>query len=199
MKKEGLLLISAFVFVAVVLFVLRFLIGGNEDTWLCSSGMWVKHGNPKDPMPDSGCGLEESTWDTQKFDEAGLVLEIPPNTVFKKEGADDNGKIRVVSFYVEKYSSEELVYQLYCVYSLMEEATSKDLDRIKTGLDPNSVKEINIDGYEGIEGLDITSGAKTHYLSVILKDGRLFSISTWPPTEDNKSLTDQIVDTFDFK
>ncbi len=29
---------------------------GDEDTWLCQNGQWVKHGNPSAPMPTSGCG-----------------------------------------------------------------------------------------------------------------------------------------------
>lgn len=30
-------------------------IGGNEDTWLCENGGWVRHGNPTAPMPSGGC------------------------------------------------------------------------------------------------------------------------------------------------
>jgi putative hemolysin len=38
-----------------VLFVVR-LFSGNEDTWLCQNGQWVKHGNPSAAMPSTGCG-----------------------------------------------------------------------------------------------------------------------------------------------
>ncbi|OGG11565.1 hypothetical protein A2Z00_05010 [Candidatus Gottesmanbacteria bacterium RBG_13_45_10] len=38
------------------LFIARFLFGGNEDDWICDNNQWVKHGNPKDPMPQTGCG-----------------------------------------------------------------------------------------------------------------------------------------------
>ncbi len=27
------------------------LLRGDEDTWLCNNGQWVKHGNPSAPMP----------------------------------------------------------------------------------------------------------------------------------------------------
>lgn len=42
--------------VAIALFgVLRFWLGGGEDTWLCRDGAWVKHGNPSASAPADGC------------------------------------------------------------------------------------------------------------------------------------------------
>ena len=37
------------------LLTLRFLFGGDEDTWICSGNQWIKHGNPNSPMPQTGC------------------------------------------------------------------------------------------------------------------------------------------------
>lgn len=37
------------------------MIGGGEDTWICSNGQWVKHGKPSKPMPQTGCGEEKDT------------------------------------------------------------------------------------------------------------------------------------------
>lgn len=49
-------------FSALVLFVLRFAIGGNEDTWICEEGQWIKHGNPISPPPaDQECGNSETS------------------------------------------------------------------------------------------------------------------------------------------
>lgn len=42
------------IFVAIV--AIRFFLGGDEDTWICQNGVWVKHGNPSQPMPETGCG-----------------------------------------------------------------------------------------------------------------------------------------------
>ena len=48
--------IFSFIFVGVILF-LRFIVGGNEDLWICNDqGQWVKHGNPNYPSPVAGCG-----------------------------------------------------------------------------------------------------------------------------------------------
>ncbi len=42
--------------VVILLLVFGFLLlKGNEDTWICEDGQWVKHGNPKSPMPTKEC------------------------------------------------------------------------------------------------------------------------------------------------
>lgn len=51
MKKIILFLII----IAGVIFVLRFVIGGPEDDWICVKGEWVKHGNPSAPQPTGSC------------------------------------------------------------------------------------------------------------------------------------------------
>jgi hypothetical protein len=56
MKK---FLLSLIIVVAIGLgglFVARFLLGGDEDNWICTNNEWIKHGNPGKPMPESGCG-----------------------------------------------------------------------------------------------------------------------------------------------
>jgi len=35
--------------------VLRFVIGGPEDDWICDKGEWVKHGQPAAEKPEGGC------------------------------------------------------------------------------------------------------------------------------------------------
>jgi hypothetical protein len=52
-------------------------------------------------------------------------------------------------------------------------------------------------GYSGIEGLIM--GPKTRFITTVLKDGKLFSVSTMPPSQENKELTNQILTTFEFK
>src|SRR4030042_6707123 len=51
--KKVLLILTLLV---VCLFVARFILGGNEDTWICENGQWVKHGNPSAPKPGGSCG-----------------------------------------------------------------------------------------------------------------------------------------------
>lgn len=62
-KKKIIRIIIILIFVIVVLFIIRFVIGGSEDTWICvdppdgeAGGEWVKHGVPSAPMPTEPCG-----------------------------------------------------------------------------------------------------------------------------------------------
>ncbi|MCX6784390.1 MAG: hypothetical protein NTV81_00395 [Candidatus Komeilibacteria bacterium] len=50
MKKIILLVIILF----VILIGVR-LLSGDEDTWLCQNGAWVKHGQPSAAMPVTPC------------------------------------------------------------------------------------------------------------------------------------------------
>ncbi|OGM09550.1 hypothetical protein A2159_00170 [Candidatus Woesebacteria bacterium RBG_13_34_9] len=56
MKKVVIIL----VLILAVLFFIRFVISGSEDTWICDEekGEWVKHGNPSAPEPITDCGNE---------------------------------------------------------------------------------------------------------------------------------------------
>ena len=59
MKKVS-IIILLLLFLLACLFVTRFIVGGNEDTWICTNGEWVKHGNPINPAPQTGCGQKAS-------------------------------------------------------------------------------------------------------------------------------------------
>lgn len=56
-KKNILLIILGVLFIgAILIFAFRFIIGGDEDTWICADNQWVKHGNPSSPPPEKNCG-----------------------------------------------------------------------------------------------------------------------------------------------
>ena len=56
MKKLLFIVVSGIVIIVLFLSVVRFLFGGDEDTWICEDNEWVKHGNPASPMPETPCG-----------------------------------------------------------------------------------------------------------------------------------------------
>jgi len=197
MKKIVFPIIIAVVLAFFAFTFVRFFIGGAEDNWTCVNNQWVKHGNPSNPKPQSGCGIVKSDWQPQTFNEANLSFKIPPGTTFRKEIADDAGKIRVASFYVEKKVNNDFTYTLYSVYQPNKEATDEDLKLAKKEMDPKTIKDVTVGGYKGIEGHIL--GPKTRDITILLKNNRLFTISTIPPTQENKILTDQILATFSFK
>lgn len=174
------------------IFIGRFIFGGDEDDWICVNNQWVKHGNPSKPMPQTGCGEAKDDWQSQTVDKIGVSFKHPKDTTFRKEVAEDGAGIHAVGFYVEKEG-----YTLYGVYQPNKEATEEDLEKAKTEMDTVTIKEVIIGDYKGIEGLIL--GPKTRYITILLKNNRLFSISTIPPTEENKAFTDKILATFEFK
>lgn len=132
----------------------------------------------------------------ETVEEIGLSFQYPTDLLYRKEIADNDGNIRTVGFFLTKGSEQNPEYQMYGLYENYRNATKDDLERAKTEMDPTTIKEVNIGGYKGIEGL--ITGPKTRHITIILKDDKLFSISTLLPTEDNKSITEQILSTFQF-
>lgn len=70
MKKPLIITIAVILIALAVVAYLRFVVGGDEDTWLCEDGAWVKHGNPSVAMPTSGCGTKQQACDAITTEEA---------------------------------------------------------------------------------------------------------------------------------
>jgi hypothetical protein len=59
MKKVFTYLIIIVVIVVAIIVIAR--LSTPEDTWLCVDSQWVKHGNPFESMPTTGCGPAAQT------------------------------------------------------------------------------------------------------------------------------------------
>jgi hypothetical protein len=57
MKQVLLIALIALFAAAAIVLGLR-LCCGDEDTWLCQDGQWIKHGNPSSPKPTAPCGSQ---------------------------------------------------------------------------------------------------------------------------------------------
>ena len=136
-------------------------------------------------------------WKEQVVSQIGLHFRFPDNLMYREELGDDYGRMRTMAFYVENKDQSKPEYQLYGLFIADKESTAQDLERAQTEMDKATIKDVTIDGYKGIEGLIV--GPKTRYITVLQKDGRLFSVSTIPPTAENKALTEKMLDTFDFQ
>lgn len=56
MKKFFIFSSIVIAILAVSVLSIRIIFGGDEDTWICQYGQWMKHGNPSSSMPKEGCG-----------------------------------------------------------------------------------------------------------------------------------------------
>ncbi len=57
-KKTLIILFIVLAAIVVAIFGIRFFSG--EDSWICSDGVWIRHGNPSSLMPDEACGIGEN-------------------------------------------------------------------------------------------------------------------------------------------
>lgn len=121
----------------------------------------------------------------------GLYITVPEGMTFRKEIADDAGVIRSVGFYIENGKG----YQLYGLYQ-EKGLTEKGLEEAKLEMDKDTVKETSVGGYKGIEGLIV--GQRERFNTIIIKDGKTLSFSTYPATEKNEAITDRILSTLSF-
>lgn len=192
MKKFWVPFLVVVVIGMVGLFSARLFFGGDEDSWICSNGEWVKHGSPRDPVPQMGCGEAVNDLQAQTMEEIGVSFSHSKDLTFRKEIADDGAIIRVASFYLEKEG-----YTLYVVYEASNEVDQTKLEQMKIGMDQATIKEASVGGLAGIEGL--VTGPKTKYLTAVIKNNRLLTFSTFPPTPENKEISEQILDSIRFE
>lgn len=95
-----LILLAAWAFI-------RFIIGGNEDSWICVNGQWVKHGSPSAPKPEEACdSLQKSETEDRNFSDTSRItvvasdLEIPWALAFLPDKSflftERPGRVRMV-------------------------------------------------------------------------------------------------------
>lgn len=122
----------------------------------------------------------------------GLYITVPEGMTFRKEIADDAGVIRSVGFYIENNQG----YRLYGLYQ-EKGLTEQGLEEAKKEMDAQTIMEATVGGYKGIEGL--ITGPRGRYNTIVVKDGKTLSFSTIPATEENKTITTEILSTINFE
>ncbi len=76
MKKIFIVSIIIILAAAMIMAGIRFF-SGDEDTWICVNGEWVKHGNPSAPKPLGSCGIVETSPIKMDFPKSGDVVASP--------------------------------------------------------------------------------------------------------------------------
>lgn len=73
-----------------VILGLRFVSSGPENAWVCSSGRWVKHGNPTTSMPEAPCG-EKTFYEGQTIswvDAENLIKNCKVERIFQNHSLE---------------------------------------------------------------------------------------------------------------
>jgi len=80
MKKIILWTVIVLLIVVSVILIVRF--STPEDTWTCENNQWVKHGNPDNPMPQSGCGDNDVSFN---FSKTGNITNFDTKTQMESQ------------------------------------------------------------------------------------------------------------------
>jgi len=67
--KKILTFLGIVVLIVVIGLAILMFMRGDEDTWICENGVWVKHGNPSSPIPQDVCPFTT--------EEKDVVLDSP--------------------------------------------------------------------------------------------------------------------------
>lgn len=70
MKRPVLVVLTSIAVIICVGLVVRFVFGGNEDTWICDHGAWVQHGQPSSAKPTTACPGANANANVPYYDDA---------------------------------------------------------------------------------------------------------------------------------
>jgi len=82
------------------------------------------------------------------------------------------------------------------LYQFDRAYSQEDVEIFKDDLEPSTPKEVIISGYPALEGQ--VKGQRNRFVTYIFTEKGRFSLFTAEPTPENKAITDQILETFEF-
>jgi len=139
------------------------------------------------------------------FDQLGISLEIPEELEVIKDpivNLDDPSKLQSYLFYIQSYGPSgaptENYFQMYghLQYDLPPTTWDEYKNNILNSDMYAYAQEIEVNGLEGIDSQ--FTGERNRFVYHFLLDGRVLSIAVSDPTEENKALADQIINTLEY-
>lgn len=96
------------IIIVLLLAGLLLFLRGDEDTWLCQNGTWVKHGNPIAQMPTSSCGQVEVKVNKPDDKSDLIVVSVPQANQIIKSPLTVSGEARGTWFFEASFPIELL-------------------------------------------------------------------------------------------
>ncbi|MFA6405889.1 MAG: hypothetical protein WCW46_04080, partial [Candidatus Paceibacterota bacterium] len=84
--------------------------------------------------------LSQPDFQEESLSEIKLNFSHPKDLIYRKEIADNDGQIRTAGFFLTKGTENNPEYQMYGLYEQYKDATQTDLNRLKTEMEPSSIK-----------------------------------------------------------
>jgi hypothetical protein len=120
-----------------------------EDYWLCQGGQWIKHGNPSEQMPSSGCGPSNATATWKTYLNQKYQFEIKHPELWAEEEYSltnvTSGKVFEVLL-AQPGVKENPSRQIYWQIEVWKKGTSDSKIAKDSGFSNFDVKDVQIDG-----------------------------------------------------
>ncbi len=147
--------------------------------------------------PSPSVSEELSTWESYTVDELDLTFSAPAgmDISYNVEVTENTAVPYLLTLYIQNTLQGSDYYQLYGIIQWDLEIP-ESLDDYKAELNPETIEETTISGYPAIKGQLV--GERNRFVTYILLEDGVFSLFTAEPTENNKLLTDKILNTFVF-
>lgn len=136
------------------------------------------------------------------FDQLGVSLEVPLDLHVAKDpivSYDDSGRLESYLFYIQNYgfpggppSGDFQIYG-HLQYNLPPITWEELAENTLNSPDYAYATEIEVNGVRGFDTQ--FSGIRNRYVYLFLLEGQVLSLAVADPTEENKTLADQIVST----
>jgi len=139
----------------------------------------------------------DADWKEHSFPEIGLTFSAPPEmeVITDTQKYEDTGEAYLHTMFVQKgVGGATDYYQLYGIYQIAP-TSPDDAELLKQELD-NPTESI-ISGKKAVHGQ--IKGERNRFVTHILMDDGRFTLFTAEPTEENRLLSEKIINTFKFE
>ncbi len=191
MKKNILIILGIIIIIGGGIITLRVL-SGDEDTWLCENGQWVKHGNPVATKPTTICNNDSNSTnqllsDTWICDGAQWVKQGDPTGPKPTEVCD------------EEHSAISKNDNLEFNWSTMNEGPYRDNVTYATGTDLLNWEPSGeiLATHASVPGAVIKDGTIFVYFVDVSEDGLKEQLGMVKSTDQGKTWSDQNTLTID--
>lgn len=198
-------------FIGIVLVAALFLVACGASTEVTEQPTAIPTNTPapmdptQEPSPEPTVEESNELEGRVVFDQLGISLVVPDDLVVIKDPVVNLGnptKLQSYLFYIQNYGPQEGPGEDYLqIYGHLQ----YDLDPISWEEYANGIltsdmyayaEEIEVNGLPGIDSQ--FTGARNRYVYHFVLDGSVLTLAVSDPTEENKALADQIINTLQF-
>lgn len=156
------------ILIICAVFILRFFIGGDEDTWICEQGRWIAHGKPVAPIPTILCGSAPTVtlfFQNIKLSPNDCSLVYPVSRTFK------NGELTIKTVLTELFKGPTAKENTSGFSSVFTSTTTPVLRQV---FSKNGIVYIDLNDIRGTHSAISSSCGSAAFFSSVEETLRIF-------------------------